>query len=111
MAHYLFSYGTLQQENVQLETFGRTLVGQPDTLMGYEVKDLEITDEAVIKTSGKKIHPISVKVPGSKAELEGTLFEVTDEELTNADKYEVSDYTRVLETFASGKQGWIYTKV
>lgn len=31
----LFSYGTLQQENVQRATFGRLLDGTPDALMGY----------------------------------------------------------------------------
>ena len=32
---HLFSYGTLQTEAVQLATFGRKLVGEPDTLLGY----------------------------------------------------------------------------
>jgi len=30
----LFSYGTLQQENVQKQTFGRLLDGTPDALVG-----------------------------------------------------------------------------
>jgi len=32
----LFSYGTLQQEAVQMSTFGRLLDGQPDELVGFE---------------------------------------------------------------------------
>ncbi|MGH9961724.1 MAG: gamma-glutamylcyclotransferase, partial [Pyrinomonadaceae bacterium] len=32
----LFSYGTLQQESVQLSTFGRLLQGQGDALLGFE---------------------------------------------------------------------------
>jgi hypothetical protein len=32
----LFSYGTLQQEDVQLSTFGRLLHGQRDELPGFE---------------------------------------------------------------------------
>ena len=31
----LFSYGTLQQEDVQLATFGRRLTGVSDALVGY----------------------------------------------------------------------------
>jgi hypothetical protein len=31
----LFSYGTLQQEDVQLTTFGRRLAGVADSLVGY----------------------------------------------------------------------------
>jgi len=30
----LFSYGTLQEERVQLSTFGRRLSGEPDALPG-----------------------------------------------------------------------------
>ncbi len=39
---HLFSYGTLQNEAVQLATFGRKLVGEPDTLLGYRQTLLEI---------------------------------------------------------------------
>lgn len=34
----LFSYGTLQYENVQLETFGRKIEGSMDKLPGYLLK-------------------------------------------------------------------------
>lgn len=40
----LFSYGTLQQENVQLKNFGHTLEGSKDTLQKYCLEDIEITD-------------------------------------------------------------------
>lgn len=33
----LFSYGTLQQENVQIATFGRLLNGAPDALVGFKL--------------------------------------------------------------------------
>ena len=40
----LFSYGTLQQTEVQIETFGRELYGIKDALVGYTVGEVEITD-------------------------------------------------------------------
>ena len=40
----LFSYGTLQQEAVQLATFGRLLRGSPDELVGFEEGVREVTD-------------------------------------------------------------------
>lgn len=40
--------------------------------------------------------------------MEGVLFEVTDEEILQADKYEVDDYKRVESVFESGKSGFIY---
>jgi hypothetical protein len=54
----LFSYGTLQQENVQIKNFGRSLSGTLDILQGYRLEDLVITDTFVLKTSQKKYHPI-----------------------------------------------------
>ena len=53
---WLFSYGTLQQEDVQLATFGRRLEGRADALPGYATSLFEITDADVIATSGKTHH-------------------------------------------------------
>jgi hypothetical protein len=47
-----FSYGTLQQENVQLSTFGRVLQGEKDDLLGFEQTVLKIDDPQVVATSG-----------------------------------------------------------
>ena len=55
---YLFSYGTLQQKNVQLENFGRILDGSKNVLQKYILKKVEITDESVLKMSNKRFHPI-----------------------------------------------------
>ncbi|PZX93129.1 gamma-glutamylcyclotransferase [Flavobacterium aquariorum] len=106
----LFSYGTLQKEQVQIETFGRLLKGEKDSLMGYELKMMEITDPEVLRKSRQKFHPI-IEFSGNKNnEVEGMLFEVTDEEITNADDYEVDDYKRIETSFKSGKVGFIYVK-
>ena len=40
----IFSYGTLQQMNVQLEILGKTLVGAEDIIEGYYTEHLEIKD-------------------------------------------------------------------
>jgi len=47
----LFSYGTLQNVEVQLETFRRELVGHDDALLGYQLEMVEIKDEAVVALS------------------------------------------------------------
>lgn len=54
----LFSYGTLQQSQVQIETFGRLLQGQADALPGYRREMVRITDPEVVRTSGADHHPI-----------------------------------------------------
>lgn len=51
MTEKLFSYGTLQMEKVQLENFRRKLVGHPNILTHYEVRDCLIQDPKVIITS------------------------------------------------------------
>lgn len=108
MTQLLFSYGTLQQRDVQLATFGRELVGTPDQLVGFHQSMVRIEDPEVVRTSGKTHHPI-VKFTGSPDDrVAGTAFEVSDEELANADRYEVSDYKRVAADLASGRSAWVY---
>lgn len=106
--HNLFSYGTLQLERVQVENYGRVLEGQKDFLKGYRIENLIITDEIVIKKSGQKIHPVAIKTNNSSDIIEGIIFEISERELLETDKYEVVDYERVLEKFKSGKSAWIY---
>lgn len=104
----LFSYGTLQQENVQQSTFGRPLQGVSDTLVGYRLDSIRITDADVIAKSGKEFHPILVHTGDHNDVVEGTIFDVTNDELALADDYEVDDYVRVSAQFQSGTTAWIY---
>lgn len=106
----LFSYGTLQKEQVQIETFGRLLKGEKDTLLGYNLNMVEITDPEVLRKSGQKFHPIIDFTGNLNDKVEGVLFEVTEDEILNADKYEVNDYKRINVEFQSGKKGFIYVK-
>ena len=93
---WLFSYGTLQEERVQLATFGRLLAGQGDALPEYEPS--VAGPHANLRFNGR---------PDSRAT--GTVFDVTDAELAAADEYErTARYTRVLVSLASGRQAWVY---
>ncbi len=105
---HLFSYGTLQQEEVQISTFGRRLVGHADELLGFSQSLVKIDDPEAVATSGKTHHPI-VKFTGASGDrVAGTVFEITDLELANADKYEVAAYQRVAADLASGLRAWVY---
>ncbi len=104
----LFSYGTLQLESVQLDTFGRSLGGERDHLPGYELGQLQIRDAAVVASSGQTHHPIARACGDPRRGIDGMLFEITDTELANADRYEVADYRRVLCALASGQLAWVY---
>ena len=105
---FLFSYGTLQQDDVQRTTFGRLLAGSADRLPGYAQALMRIDDPGVVATSGKTHHPIVRRSGVATDAVEGTVFEITDEELANADRYEVAAYRRVGVTLASGREAWVY---
>lgn len=104
----LFSYGTLQQDNVQIDTFGRLLKGEKDRLVAYQMDEIRITDPAVLKASGKEFHPILRYTGNAGDQVDGTVFEITAEELAQADSYEVDAYKRVEAKLLSGNHAWIY---
>jgi gamma-glutamylcyclotransferase (GGCT)/AIG2-like uncharacterized protein YtfP len=104
----LFSYGTLRQPDVQVETFGRRMHGVPDAIVGYVRAAVRITDPYVIATSGTAMHPILVPSEDPHAEVPGTVFRVSDADLAAADRYEVADYTRIEVPLRSGARAWVY---
>ena len=104
----LFSYGTLQIEKVQQETFGRSLCGKKDVLIGYVISKIKITDQAVLARSGTEIHPILRYTGNPSDEVGGVIFEISKEELKQADTYEVSAYKRTEANFKSGATAWAY---
>src|SRR5262245_41413524 len=104
----LFSYGTLQEPDVQHSTFGRLLTGSPDELVGFERGVFEVAEPDFITTSGKAWHAI-VRPSGDPASrVRGTVFELTEQELASADAYEPAGYVRVKTTLASGREAWVY---
>jgi hypothetical protein len=105
----LFSYGTLQQEDVQLSTFGRRLQGQRHDLPGFEPSLVRIEHPQVVAARGKT-HHANVKFNGrNESRVSGTVLEITEADLATADRYEQqSAYKRVAAILASGRQSWVY---
>ena len=105
----LFSYGTLQQEEVQLSTFGRKLAGDKDLLIGYEPSLVKIADPE-LATRLRKLHHDNVsRTDDEWSNVQGTVFEVTDEELAKADAFEAQfNYQRISVPLASGSEAWVY---
>jgi gamma-glutamylcyclotransferase (GGCT)/AIG2-like uncharacterized protein YtfP len=93
---FVFSYGTLQQPEVQRAAFGRELRGQPDELPNYGFGQRGPHKHIVFNGHGDS------RVPG-------TVFELTDAEVAAADRYEAADdYGRIAIVLASGRQAWVY---
>lgn len=107
----LFSYGTLRYEQVQLSTFGRKLTGNADVLPAYSLKQVKITDPEVVATSGEDVHSIIEYSGNPNDQVPGMVFQITHQELLNADEYEVDDYKRIQVRLKSGTLAWVYVSV
>ena len=90
-----------------MANFGRLLSGRADVLPGYTLLAVTIEDAAVVALSGESEHMIA-KRSRPEDEVPGIAFEVTAEELNAADRYEVSQYSRVLVRLKSGAEAWVY---
>ncbi|MGX1931339.1 gamma-glutamylcyclotransferase family protein [Flagellimonas sp. 2504JD4-2] len=95
---YLFTYGTLQDIQVQQYIFQRKLKGQPDSLRGFKRMDNAVYGR----------YPLVVRTNNPQNTVEGQVYEVSMEELSKADIYETSAYSRIKLTLESGIEAWVY---
>ena len=105
----LFSYGTLQKKHIQIANFGRELIGRKDSLPGYIRRILPTTKRSVMELTGESGYAYAEPSSNPNDEVIGTVFEITEVELSMADKYEEgADYHRIRVTLRSGDQAWVY---
>lgn len=102
----LFTYGTLQHEDIQENLYGRTLIGTPETLVGYTLKKIQIEEEF-----GIVHYPIIEETHNPEDTINGIVYEVTAIELRQADLYEGLHYKRVEVILQSGQKAWAYSVV
>nr|WP_297786789.1 gamma-glutamylcyclotransferase family protein [uncultured Allomuricauda sp.] len=95
---YLFSYGTLQDLQVQQYIFGRLLKGKTDIVSGFKKLDNIVYGR----------YPLVVNTNNPKDKVMGMAYEVTEVDLKKADIYETSAYKRELFHLESGGKAWIY---
>ncbi|WP_412873508.1 gamma-glutamylcyclotransferase family protein [Curtobacterium poinsettiae] len=106
--HRVFSYGTLQQPLVQESLFGDHVPTTADSLPGWRLDWVTITDPDVIRTSGSDRHPILRRGAAGDV-VEGVALTLGYEwQLRAVDDYEVADYQRIRVTLASGWTAWVY---
>ena len=98
--HRVFAYGTLRQVAVQEALYGRRIRTVPDSLPGYRLEWLRITDPDVISMSRTDQHPI-LRPGDANDSVEGAYLMATDE-------YEVDDYVRRAVKLSSGLTAWAY---
>lgn len=97
--HYLFTYGTLQEKEVQLSVFSRPLVGFEDELSHHKISDEKVADlYPTLQHTGKETDTIK-----------GLVYTLSHQELQKADKYEGEAYERIQIKLGSGKKAWVYS--
>lgn len=111
MKEYLFSYGTLQKDKVQLDLFGRLLNGTKDVLKSYKLSPIEIKDEKFLAKGEEKLQLTIIATNDPDDSIEGTALELSEEELLSTDKYEPDNYKRIRVILQSGKEAWIYAAI
>ena len=100
----LFAYGTLQDKDVQENLFGRILQGTSETLIGYELNEIQIEEEF-----GIEHYPKRMETNNSNDTISGILYEVSMRELHQADLYEGLHYKRVEVLLQSNQKAWAYS--
>lgn len=95
----VFSYGSLQDERVQIATFGRRLWGEADSLPGHARRAVPVAD------ARREIATVVL----DEGDVAGLRVELDEAELARADRYEARDgYRRIAVTLASGRRAWVY---
>ncbi|QZK90668.1 gamma-glutamylcyclotransferase [Flavobacterium sp. CHNK8] len=102
----LFAYGSLQNEDIQKDLFGRILEGTPETLIGYVVKQIQIEEEFGIVN-----YPIITQTENQENTINGMVYEISTKELNQSDLYEGLHYKRVEVQLQSKQKAWAYSAV
>jgi len=92
-----------------MANFGRELTGREDALPGY-VRLMVATMEPEMAALTGDSHYATVE-PSSNPEdaVSGIVFEITEQELVAADRYEEdAEYRRIVVTLRSGDRAWVY---
>jgi gamma-glutamylcyclotransferase (GGCT)/AIG2-like uncharacterized protein YtfP len=100
----LFAYGSLQNEDIQTDLFGRILEGTPETLIGYIVKNIQIEEEF-----GLVYYPIITETHKPEDTINGMIYAITTKELHQSDLYEGLHYKRVEVQLQSEQKAWAYS--
>jgi protein tyrosine phosphatase (PTP) superfamily phosphohydrolase (DUF442 family) len=86
------------------------LVGEDDSLVGYVLAQQPIDRETSVRISGQTVQPIAKHTGSQHHHVPGTVYAVSEHDITLADRYEVEAYRRIQVTLESGKRAWAYVE-
>lgn len=90
-----------------MKLFGRKLNGSTDILQGFKIETIEITEQAFL-SKGEEKYQGTLVPSNNNDQVQGTLLELTNEELLLIDKYEPGNYKRIKMPLQSGKKAWVF---
>lgn len=100
----VFSYGTLQDPEVQKELYNRVLEGQPDRISGYVLESINLPDSSFNYIS----YSIAKLTGNPQDSIEGFVFYLSEHELKITDTYESEAYERFKIKLDSGIEAIMY---
>lgn len=105
-----FSYGVLQFDKTQIDTFGRLLNRTVDIVKGYKLDNIKIQNPEIITLMDNDFHPVAKSTNNLNDEITGTVFELSDEDMAKIETYtqEYTSLTKTEVTLGSGKKSWMY---
>lgn len=103
---FIFSYGTLQDQKIQEELYGRTLSGHQDSLSGYILSTINLPENSLQQNT----YFIAQYTGSPNDRITGFCYEITSAELLITDAYEGEAYTRKSVHLNSGRMCLVYTK-
>lgn len=110
----LFSYGTLRLPAVQLDTFGRIVPTESDTLPGYRITYAEKLDGRTLDLLGVPRYPMVRPTDSRLDRVPGAVLLLTEDELEAADEYVAAEefvavrYWRATRLLGSGRSAWVF---
>lgn len=99
----VFIYGTLQDEKIQQQIFGRILQGSEDSLNGYHLGKITIPCDET-----GSIYPAIRKSETKEDIVSGVVYELSKTDLKKADEYEGKNYKREKVQLSSGAEAWAF---
>lgn len=95
---YLFTYGTLQEDEIQRILFKRKLKGNKEALVGFILSPNKVYGR----------YPTISRTNDTMDVVEGMAYKISALELERVDVYEGEGYERHKVVLASGKTAWTY---
>ncbi len=106
----LFTFGTLQDPDIQRAVFGTVIEGTKDVLEGYIIDHIEYREQDDNLLSGPRRYLAIEPSENSSEFIPGIVIELTEDQLDRADAYEGPAYARIKVVLASGRMSWVYVK-